>query len=296
MKILVLGSNGQVGWELCRSLLPLGEVVAATRAQVNLTEFDNLREFLRNTAPEVIVNAAAYTGVDKAETDQDLADCVNHLAPAILAEEAKKRGALLVHYSTDYVFDGSKGSPYSERDTPCPVSAYGRSKLAGEQSIQESECDFLIFRTSWVFASRGHNFLRTILRLAGEREVLNIVSDQVGAPSWARLIAETTAHCLRQTITERRLETFNSGIYHLTASGETSWHGFAEAIVNYMPGHWKNEISLQEINPISTADFPLPAQRPKDSRLDTSLLEKHFGLTMPEWEKTLRLCMEEIKN
>lgn len=296
MKILLLGSNGQVGWELGRCLLPLGEVVSATRAQADLTDYGKLQEFLKSANPDVIVNAAAYTGVDKAETEQDLADSVNHIAPAILAEQAELNGALLVHFSTDYVFDGTKESPYTEQDEPCPVSVYGRSKLAGEQAIRNSGCDFLIFRTSWVFASRGHNFLRTILRLAGEREELNIVSDQVGAPSWARLIAETTAHCLRQAMTERKMSKFNSDIYHLTARGETSWHGFAEAIVEFMPGHWKNEISLQKINPITTAEFPLPAERPKNSRLDTSLLENHFGLSMPGWEKTLKLCMEEIRN
>lgn len=296
MKILLLGSNGQIGWELSRCLLPLGEVISATRAQVDLSDYGKLQEFLQRAGPDVIINAAAYTGVDKAETEQDLADSVNHIAPGILAEQAEHSGALLVHYSTDYVFDGTKESPYTELDTPCPVSVYGRSKLAGEQAIQESGCEFLIFRTSWVFASRGHNFLRTILRLAGEREELNIVSDQVGSPSWARLIAETTAHCLRQTMIERQQEAFSSGIYHLTARGETSWHGFAEAIVKPMPGHWKNEISVNKINPISTAEFPLPAERPKNSRLDTSLLEKHFGLTMPGWEKTLKLCMEEIRN
>ncbi len=288
MKILLIGSNGQVGWELARTLLPLGEVVALNRDQADLTDLEKLRQIVQTIRPDAIVNAAAYTAVDKAETERDLAFLINAQAVEVLAQEAKKLNALLIHYSTDYVFDGTKDAPYIENDATNPLNVYGESKLAGELAIQASGVDYLICRTTWVFAARGNNFVKSILRLAAERDKLNIVADQIGAPTWARLIAETTAHILRQAQLERGANTFESGIFNLTSAGETSWHGFAEKIVE-----------LAEINcvtnPIPTSDYPTPAKRPANSRLSTECLTQRFGLTMPTWETTLKLCLEEIK-
>ena len=288
MKILLIGSNGQVGWELARTLLPLGEVVALNRDQADLTDLEKLRQIVQTIRPDAIVNAAAYTAVDKAETERDLAFLINAQAVEVLAQEAKKLNALLIHYSTDYVFDGTKDTPYVENDATNPLNVYGESKLAGELAIQASGVDYLICRTTWVFAARGNNFVKSILRLAAERDKLNIVADQIGAPTWARLIAETTAHILRQAQLERGANTFESGIFNLTSAGETSWHGFAEKIVE-----------LAEINcvtnPIPTSDYPTPAKRPANSRLSTECLTQRFGLTMPTWETTLKLCLEEIK-
>ncbi|MDD5227301.1 MAG: dTDP-4-dehydrorhamnose reductase [Methylococcales bacterium] len=294
MKILLTGCNGQVGWELARTLLPLGEVVALNREQANFLDLEKLRETVQTIRPDVIVNAAAYTAVDKAETERDLAFLINTQAVEVLAQEAKSLNALLIHYSTDYVFDGTKDAPYDEDDATNPLNVYGESKLAGEQTIQASGADYLILRTTWVFASRGQNFVKSILRLAAEREELNIVADQIGAPTWARLIAETTAHILKHAQQERVTKTFVSGIYNLTSSGKTSWHGFAEKIVelarlqNY---EFKNRV----INPIPTSAYPLPAKRPANSRLSTARLTQRFGLIMPTWEDTLKLCLEELK-
>jgi dTDP-4-dehydrorhamnose reductase len=294
MKILLTGVSGQVGWELARSLLPLGEVIEASRAQADLSNLSALRNTIQQLKPEIIINPAAYTAVDKAETEQDLAFLVNGEAPGLIAEEAKKLGAMLIHYSTDYVFDGSNTSPYAETDSTCPVNVYGASKLAGEQAIQAIGCDYLIFRTSWVYASRGNNFLKTILRLAAEREELKIVHDQIGAPTWARLIAEVTAHALHQSVMEKRLNNFNSGIYNLTASGYTSWHGFAVRIVETLRNQARMILKNQSILPIPAAEYPLPAKRPANSRLDTSLLESQFKLNMPSWEDSLKLCLQEL--
>lgn len=294
MKILLTGGNGQVGWELVRALLPLGEIIAAKRSQADLADLDGLRRSVQKYSADVIVNAAAYTAVDKAETEQDLAFLINAEAPGVLAEEAKKSGALLIHYSTDYVFDGTKISAYMEDDVPNPVNIYGQSKLAGEQAIQASGVDYVILRTSWVYAARGHNFLKSILRLAAEREQLNIIVDQLGSPTWARLIAETTAHILRQSLLERREGGFNSGLYHLTSAGETSWHGFARMIVDVAKQQQNQTVKSRIINPIPTTDYPLPAKRPANSRLATGRLEQHFGLKMPAWDDALKLCMADI--
>jgi dTDP-4-dehydrorhamnose reductase len=227
VNILLTGKNGQVGWELQRTLQPVGKVAAFSHAGLDLADAAAIRSKLDEVRPDVIVNAAAYTAVDKAESEPELAHEVNAVAPALLAQEAARRGALLIHYSTDYVYDGAKAAPYVESDKTNPLGAYGRSKLAGEEGIRASGCDHLIFRTSWVYAARGANFLRTILRLAAEREELRIVMDQIGAPTWARLIAEATALALRQALRERSGGQFESGVFHLTAAGETSWHGFA---------------------------------------------------------------------
>ncbi|MEQ1545165.1 dTDP-4-dehydrorhamnose reductase [Methyloglobulus sp.] len=293
MKILLTGATGQVGWELARTLLPLGEVIAVNRTQADLADLTSLIAVIQHHKPDVIVNPAAYTAVDKAETEQALAFLINAEAPGVLAEEAKKIGALLVHYSTDYVFDGTKSTPYTETDSPNPINTYGQSKLAGEQVIQSVAGDYLILRTSWVYAARGNNFLKTILRLAAEREELKIVVDQIGSPTWARLIAETTAHIVRQAMTERRDNSFNSSLYHLTSIGDTSWHSFAEKIVDIVHEQEKIALKIRAILPIPTSNYPLPAQRPANSRLATNRLEQQFGLTMPSWDNALRLCMQE---
>ena len=289
MNILLTGRNGQVGWELARALLPLGRVHAFGHAELDLADAAAVRRKLDELRPDVIVNAAAYTAVDKAESEPEQANAVNAAAPALLAQEAVQRGALLIHYSTDYVFDGAKASPYVETDPTNPLGAYGRSKLAGEEGIRASGCDHLIFRTSWVYAARGANFLRTILRLAAEREELRIVMDQVGAPTWARLIAEATALALRQALAERRHGRFESGLFHLACAGETSWHGFASAIVEGRQG-----LRVKAVTPITTAEYPLPAARPASSRLATDKFRARFGLALPDWRDCLQLCLEEI--
>ncbi len=289
MNILVTGRNGQVGWELVRALLPLGRVHACAHAELDLADAAAVRRKLDEARPDVIVNAAAYTAVDKAESEPEQANAVNAAAPALLAQEAARRGALLIHYSTDYVYDGAKAAPYVETDPTNPLGAYGRSKLAGEAGIRAAGADHLIFRTSWVYAARGANFLRTILRLAAEREELRIVADQIGAPTWARLIAEATAHALRQAMQERSGGTFDSGVFHLAAAGETSWHGFASAIVAGRSG-----LRVKAVTPITTADYPLPAPRPANSRLDTGAFRARFGLVLPDWRDCLQLCLEEI--
>ena len=289
MNILLTGKNGQVGWELQRALLPLGRVDAFGHRELDLADAGVVRRKLDEVRPDIIVNAAAYTAVDKAESETDLAQAVNAAAPALLAQEAAQRGALLIHYSTDYVYDGAKAVPYVETDPTAPLGAYGRSKLAGEAGVRASGCHHLIFRTSWVYAARGANFLRTILRLAAEREELRIVADQIGAPTWARLIAEATAHALRQAMQERSGGTFDSGVFHLAAAGETSWHGFASAIVAGRSG-----LRVKAVMPITTADYPLPAPRPANSRLDTGAFRARFGLVLPDWRDCLQLCLEEI--
>jgi dTDP-4-dehydrorhamnose reductase len=288
MKILLIGNNGQVGWELARTLLPLGEVVALNREQADLTDLEKLRATVQTIHPDVIVNAAAYTAVDKAENEPELAFLCNAQAVEVLAQEAKKLKALLIHYSTDYVFDGTKEGVYFEDDATNPLNTYGQSKLAGEFAIQASGVNYLIFRTTWVFAARGNNFVKTILRLATERNELNIVDDQIGAPTWARLIAESTAHIIRQAQQERGAKTFISGIFNLTSAGETSWHGLAEKIV---------ELAQLEcvVRPIPTSDYPTAAKRPTNSRLSIERLTQRFGLIMPTWEITLKHCLEELK-
>jgi dTDP-4-dehydrorhamnose reductase len=294
VKILLTGATGQVGWELARTLLPLGEVIAVNRSQADLSDLKALRSMLQQHKPDVIVNPAAYTAVDKAETEQGLAFLINAEAPSVMAEEAKEIGALLVHYSTDYVFDGTKSTLYTEDDTTNPINVYGQSKLAGEQAIQSVAGDYLILRTSWVYASRGNNFLKTILRLAAEREELKIVADQIGSPTWARLIAEMTAHIVRQTLLERSANSFNSNIYHLTSSGATSWQGFAQKIVDIVREQGNVALKNKAILPIPTTDYPLPAKRPANSRLSTNRLEQHFGLSLPSWDNALKLCMQEL--
>jgi dTDP-4-dehydrorhamnose reductase len=295
MNILVLGSRGQVGWELTRSLLPLGRVTALGREELDIGDVDALRHTVRASQPDLIVNAAAYTAVDKAETETEAAFSINAVAAGILAEEAKNCKALLIHYSTDYVFDGLAIRPYCETDSTNPQSVYGRSKLAGEEAIAAIGGDHLILRTSWVYGARGHNFLRAILRLAHERANLRIVADQIGAPTWSRWIADATAQIARQALQAQVENRFNSEVYHLTCAGETSWHGFASAIIEeYRNISSAGKLAVQNIEPITTAEYPLPAKRPANSRLDCSKLSADYGIAAPDWRQALRLCMEDV--
>jgi len=293
LRIMITGANGQVGWELTRSLLPLGEVVALDRSQCDLSRPETLSNIVNEIKPNMIVNAAAYTSVDEAEKEETLANTINGTAVGVLADEARKQNALFVHYSTDYVFDGNKPTPYTEVDTPNPINAYGLSKLAGEKSLRQVNDEYLIFRTSWVYATRGNNFLRTIIRLSQEREELGIVADQAGVPTWARLISETTAYCIRQSMLERKQGTFSSDIYHLTATGQTSWFGFAKKIVELISPIVNEKSKLSVVKPIKTVEYPTPAKRPMNSCMTIDKLEQHFGLKMPKWDSALKLCLED---
>ncbi len=291
--ILVTGKNGQVGYELQRALMPLGCVVAVARNTMDLADNDSISTVVRQIKPDVIVNAAAYTAVDKAETEQQAAMQINGVAPGVLAEEAKKLNALLIHYSTDYVYDGSKQEIYLETDATNPVNYYGLSKLAGERAIQDSGVEHLILRTSWVYGSRGGNFLLTMLRLMKDREVLNVIDDQYGAPTWSRLIAEATAHIVRQAAQERKAQKFQSGLYHLASSGETTWHGFASKIAQLVIN--KEALKIKAIEKIPTSQYPTPAKRPHNSRISTQSLSERFSLVLPNWDEALALCMEECQ-
>lgn len=294
MRILLLGATGQVGWELARSLPLLGEVFAPDRVDGDLSNPASLISVISKIQPELIVNAAAYTQVDQAESEEALATAINGQALAVLAAQAKKLGALLIHYSTDYVFDGMSAKPYVETDTTCPLNAYGRSKLLGEQEIMNSGCDYLIFRTSWVYAARGHNFLRTVLRLAQERKSLRVVNDQLGAPTWVRTIAEATLLASHKALGERQQAGFESGIFHLTAAGSTSWHGFAEAILSTVRDANKDLLlSLDDLQAIPSSAYPQAAQRPLNSCLNTTKISACFGLTLPNWQTALSLCLKE---
>lgn len=292
-RILLTGANGQVGWELRRSLASLGEVVAADRSSVDLASPDSIRRAIRDTRPDIIVNAAAYTAVDKAESEPEAAMQVNAVAPGIIAEEAARCGALVVHYSTDYVFDGRKPAPYLEDDAPSPINVYGRTKLAGETAVRAGAGPHLIFRTSWVYAARGSNFLRTMLRLAAERSELRIVSDQVGAPTWARSIAELTARALGAGGAGPGPARERSGVYHLTAAGSVSWFEFARAIFA-AAGARRPGFRAPAVIPIPASQYPLPARRPANSRLDNAKLAAAFGLTPPGWDVMLAQCLQEM--
>jgi dTDP-4-dehydrorhamnose reductase len=286
MRILLTGKNGQVGWELQRALRPLGNVIALSRDELDLASADAIRKSMRDVRPDVVVNAAAYTSVDRAETEADLAMAVNGTAPGIIAEEALRLGAFLVHYSTDYVFDGSKNGPYQEDDVPNPLNVYGRSKLEGEKAIRATGVPHYIFRTSWIYSARGSNFVNTILRLAGEKSELKIVNDQIGAPTWARTIAIITAQALKT-----KPFTY-SGLYHLTAAGAVSWFGFAKAILAEARA-MRTEINVPKLIPITTSEYPLPAQRPANSRLDTKRLTMVFGIKPEPWQNMLERCMQD---
>ena len=285
--ILLFGANGQVGWQLQRALSPLGTVTAVDHAECDLARPDAIRALIGAVAPRIIVNAAACTAVDKAESEPALAQAINAIAPAVMAEEAKRRGALLVHYSTDYVFDGTKTAPYVESDITNPQSVYGRTKREGEEAILAAAGRALIFRTSWVFGARGHNFVKTILRLAGEGKSLRIVDDQVGAPTPAALLSDVTGQILAATRRGSQIE--NARLYHLTAANPVSWCGFAREILRLAaqtPG-FSNLPAPESVTGIATTDYPLPAKRPANSRLDCSALERDFDLELPDWRPFL---------
>lgn len=289
MNILVTGKNGQVGWELRRTLATIGNVIAFDSKTMDLANPDSIRAAIGLIRPSIIVNAAAYTAVDRAEAEPDLAMAVNGIAPGVMAEEAGRIGALLVHYSTDYVFDGTKEGPYTEEDTPNPINIYGKTKLAGEEAVRSSGCDHLIFRTSWVYGARGTNFLLTMLRLFKERDSLNIVDDQKGAPTWSRMIAEATSQVLAKFIRpdgEFVFPSGYSGLYHLSAAGVTTWYGFAVAISNAV-----DQGGACKITPITSDGYRCAAKRPKNSIMSNDKLFKTFGIRMPEWGVQLYLCM-----
>ena len=293
-RILLLGRNGQVGGDLQPLLAAFSELLATERASLDLTRPDTIRECIRAFRPDVIVNAAAYTAVDKAESEPEIAATINATAPRVLAEEARRRGALLIHYSTDYVFDGTKVEPYIESDRVNPLNVYGRTKAAGEEAIKSVGCNHLIFRTSWVYSLRGSNFLLTILRLARERDELRIVDDQVGAPTSSELIAHATVDALKQWLSDGDATRSNkNGLYHLTSSGHVSWFGFAEEIIR-LSGN--NSLRVKKITPIPSRDYPTPAQRPHNSQLDCSKLRTSFGIEMPAWQSGLSSVLASPRN
>ena len=290
-KILLIGKEGHVGGELSSLLRPLGELIIYGEEDLDLTQVDRIREKLSDIQPHIIVNAAAYTAVDQAEEEPDLAQAVNGTAPAILAEEAKKQGAALVHYSTDYVFDGEKQGPYTEADSPNPLCVYGRTKLAGDEAIQSAGLPHLIFRTSWIYGLKGENFLLTIQRLAKERDELKIVDDQIGSPTWCRTIAQTTANVLTQVLPQSSPGDFSSfkqasGLYNLVCGGQTSRFGFARAILETSSSSQDTKLV-----PIPTSEHPTPAKRPKNSVLSTKKLKSAFGIDPPPWDVTLKYCL-----
>jgi dTDP-4-dehydrorhamnose reductase len=292
-RILIFGRIGQVGWELRHKLACLGQVSSVEYPEVDFTNPDSIRSAVRAVEPAVIVNAAAYTAVDKAESELQLATAINATGPGVLAEEAKRLGGLLVHYSTDYVFDGSKRTPWFETDAPNPLNVYGRTKLAGDQAIQASGCDHLIFRTSWVYGARGNNFLLTMLRLGKERSELRIVDDQIGSPTSSECIAQATSNVLAQVLSPGGAGLQGrSGIYNLTSSGETSWFGFTKVILAEAAVRFGSP--LPNLVPILTADYPTPAKRPANSRLSCQRLEQTFGVTLPHWEHALSLVLDTL--
>lgn len=294
MRVLLLGRNGQVGFELCRALAPLGEIAAFDRAGCDLASPHAIRRAIATSEPDVIVNAAAYTAVDKAESEPDVARAINAVAPGIIGEEARRIGARVIHYSTDYVFDGAKPSPYREDDATHPLGVYGETKRDGELALAASGAEHFIFRTSWVFGAHGGNFVKTILRLAVQRDTLNVVADQFGAPTSAALIADVTAQVVGQ-LRYRDAGAMPSGIYHLAAAGETSWHGFAQAILRGGAARGRElKLGPEAVRAIPTGDYPLPAKRPANSRLNTSKLQQTFGLTLPPWQAGLDHVLDQI--
>lgn len=292
-RILLTGGTGQVGWELRRSLAPLGEVIAPTSRELDLADADSVRQAVRRIRPSIVANAAAYTAVDAAENEPDAAHAINAVAPGVLAEQAASVGALLVHYSTDYVFEGDKTTPYGEDDAPGPLGEYGRTKLAGERAITAGDGPHLIFRTSWVYGLHGKNFLLTVRRLARERDELRVVDDQWGAPTWSRMIAEATAATLNRIATDDGFDpgAGRSGIYHLSAGGETTWCRFARAIIASDP----TLVDRRDVpvHAISTADYPTPAARPAHSVLNCARLRRNFGIEMPHWGEQLEMCLQD---
>ena len=293
MKILLLGKGGQVGWELQRALAPLGELVAldfdSTEYHADFSQPEKLAATVAALKPDVIVNAAAHTAVDRAESEPDLARKINAEAPAVLAKAAAAIGALLVHYSTDYVFDGSGNQPRAEDAPTAPLSVYGQTKLEGEQAIQRSGCKHLIFRTSWVYAARGGNFAKTMLRLAADREKLTVIDDQHGAPTGAELLADCTAHAIRATLAD----VSKAGLYHLVAGGEVTWNGYARFVIEQARALGVT-LKATAVDPVPTSAFPTPAARPLNSRLDTSRFQQTFGLVLPQWQAGAARMLREI--
>jgi dTDP-4-dehydrorhamnose reductase len=289
-KILLTGKTGQLGCELQQALAPLGVVTAPGRAQMDLTNPDAIRTAIRDCAPDIIVNAAGYTTVDKAEAEPELAQQINAVAPGIMAEEAQRLNALLVHYSTDYVYDGAKGTPYVEDDEPNPLNTYGKSKLAGEQAITASGCAHLILRASWIYSARGTNFVLTMLRLAREKNELAVVDDQVGSPTWAKTLALATADILSKVQTRN----VASGIYHLSATGHTTRFAFAQMIVELAKQHTSPDTAWARIIPTSTANYPLPAARPLNAATSKSKLNRAFGIEMATWQVQIAAFVEHF--
>ena len=294
MKILLLGKNGQVGWELQRSLAPLGELIALDRLGLNgwcgdLSQPEKIYQTILEISPDVVVNASAYTAVDLAESDQDNANLINHISVAKIAEACVKVDALFIHYSTDYVFNGEGSKSFEETDLLQPLNIYGKTKALGEQAIEKSSCNYLIFRTSWVFAEKGKNFLKTMLNLAQQREELSIIDDQIGAPTSAELIADVTAHALIHVLNDQS----KSGIYHLVASGETSWFEYAKYVFEQAENTGLN-LAVKKVNPIPTTAYPTPAKRPHNSRLDNQKIQQTFHLVMPEWKVHVKRTVTEL--
>jgi len=293
--ILITGTNGQVGFELRRSFAPLGRVVALDRSTCDLSEPDALRRAVRQYRPDVVLNPAAYTAVDRAQAESELAYAVNGVAPGILAEEARALGSLFVHYSTDYVFDGEKSSPYVETDAAGPRSVYGKSKLAGEQAVATVGGPHLVLRTSWVAGQHGSNFAKTMLRLGRERETFNVVADQFGAPTSAALIADVTAQIVGRFWLHGARDHFPTGLYHLAAAGETSWHLYAREVLTYAAQCGAAlKASPERVVAIPACDYPLPAPRPTNSRLDTSRLRETFGIHLPGWQDGIYHLLDGI--
>jgi len=290
MKILLTGKTGQIGGELNNIVGDLGNLITVDKEQLDLSKPNSIEPVILNIKPDIIINPAAYTAVDKAEKEPDLAMTVNAIAPGLLAKAARKVGAGLIHYSTDYVFDGCSEIPYKEEDPPNPLNVYGKTKLAGEKALAEAGVPFLIIRTGWVYSLHGKNFLRTIKKLAEEKDTLQVIDDQIGAPTWARSVALKTHQILKQCLNKKWLETKDpslSGIFHLTCQGKTSWHGFARKVLNM--SSTSQNIKLIAI---PTSDYPTPATRPSNSLLNNEKIQKVFGLDMPHWEDALKDCMD----
>jgi dTDP-4-dehydrorhamnose reductase len=302
-RILITGANGQVGWHLQRTLAPLGDVLAIDIEQVDLTDLNAITRTVRDFAPNIVANAAAYTAVDKAESEPELARAINVAAPARIAEECARSGALLIHYSTDYVYNGTKSGAYDENDATGPLSVYGRTKLDGDQAIIASGCAHIILRTTWVYDVRGKNFLRTVLRLAREKDELRMVGDQFGAPTWARGLAESTTIILAKSLERRNAAgAWNGGLFHLTAAGQTSWAGFAQAILEDYEAllDWPADsdefggpLKAKRVVAITSEQYLSPARRPRNSVLSNAKVRAAFGVVMPDWRSQLRLAMQD---
>ncbi|HXA83918.1 MAG TPA: dTDP-4-dehydrorhamnose reductase [Candidatus Dormibacteraeota bacterium] len=304
LKIVIIGRNGQLAWEANRQFLGLGQVTCVGRPDFDLKDIGGVRAEIRRIKPSILINAAAYTAVDQAESEPEIAMKINSDAPAVLAEEAKRLGALFISYSTDYIFDGRSASPYHETDAAAPLSVYGASKLSGERAVEAVAGSHLIFRTSWVYGGRGKNFLKTILKLAAERPELRVVDDQIGAPTWSRDLADATRKIIEQLATKSSsvkisiVEALGDrrGIYHMTAAGSVSWYGFATAIVEEMRKRALFEGNLAKVIPIPTSQYPTPAARPRNSRLCNQKLSRVFGVSLPPWRESLAAVMNELTN